>query len=289
MKRSILNRRWLGMGLASLVAAGASVAFGQTGIPYTTGIPTSWTRAILWTYDTGTSSYGGDGYPAGGLTSFTTTWSSADQSPKYNPSSFGYTGGVLGSGVLGPTAISGSAVATWTRGHPGGYNGTGWFNQWNQSPGLYNAFVFDYNAPTTEPLQSNGQLPTMTLWLQFGVGGNATVGNANNNGGTVPYQFTITADGNWHTAIIPSSLIQISDGSGNYTESTFNDMNLYWLHDLSLGMSGTMSANTTVSVELDNIGFAWVNSLPEPSSLALFGLGTLALGAVASYRRKLQK
>ena len=299
MKRSILNRRWLAGGLASLVVAGASVALGQSKIPYnstTTTLPTGWTRAILWTYETGISSWSGDGYAAGGLTSFTSTFSSSYQSPLYNPSTFGNNGGDLMSGLLGPTAISGSIAATWSRAHPG-YNGSGLFNTWNQNPGNYDAVVFDYKAPISTPLDSKGGLPTITVWLQYGTGTSATIGNNNNNGGTVPLQYAITADGQWHTAILFASLFQFNDGGGNFTQSTFNDFNLYWLHDFTFGVSDSnYSANTTVSIEFDNIGFAgglWppipppVPPGPEPSSLALFSVGALALGLVGSYRRKL--
>jgi len=192
------------------------------------------------------------------------------------------------SGVLGPTAISSTSGAYWARGHSG-YNGSGIFASAGQNPANYNAFVFDYNAPTSEPLDGNGQLPTFTVWFQFGVGTTATIANANNNGGTVPLQVPMIADGNWHTVVIPSIDFEISDGSGNYTEATFADQNLLYLHDMTLGISdgaypnSAYTANVTVSALIDNVGFAEV--VPEPASLALFGMGFAALGL--TIRRKL--
>lgn len=283
MKRSILNKRWLGIGMASSLLAGvASVALADPTV-YNSSLPAGWTQAMLWTFDASYDGWGGDAYLPGGLSAFApNAWSAAQQSPQYNPSFFG-TGGVNMSGALGPTAAGPTTAATWSRGHPG-YNGSGIFNAAGQDPANYNAFVFDYNVSANTPLDGNGQLPTFTVWFQFGVGTDATTGNPNNNGGTVPLQVAMTADGNWHTMVIPSIDFQISDGSGNYTEPTFADQNLRWLHDMTIGVSdSSYAANVTINSLIDNVGFAEV--VPEPASVALLGMGLAALGLTV--RRKL--
>ena len=244
-------------------------------------MPTGWSQAILWTFDSSTAGWGADGYAAGGLSGFAPV-TNATQSPIYNPSLFG-TGSANFSGLLGPTAANSTTAATWSRAHPG-YNATGWFTVWGQDPATYNAIVFDYNMPANTPTDSKGGLPTFTVWLQFGAG--ASNPNANNSGGSVPFQYTGIADGQWHTGVIMANQLTVNnnDGLGNVTEGNTFTENLLYLHDFTIGMSdGNYTANTTVSADIDNLGFATI--VPEPASLAMLGMGFAALGLTV--RRKL--
>jgi PEP-CTERM motif len=263
MKRTSLKLRWLGAGLASLAMAGATVAYADptaySSAAFKAAYP-GYANGLLWTFNSGPGADSFGASSGGDHSAFNLTWSSGAQSTVsgFAPGSIS-NGGVTGTGLLGSTANGGTAAWSWSRAD--NYYGSPWGDD-----RVYNAFTIDYNMPADTPLDTAGGIPKMDLWFQWGV-----TGPADNNGGTVPYLATIVADGNWHTLIIPVTTL----------DPTWNT-DTQWPHRVSFGLNDpNYTGSVSVSAMIDNVGFL---QIPEPATMALFGLGALAL--INAYRRK---
>lgn len=240
------------MGLVCSVVASASVALADPTV-YNSGLPAGWSSADMWTFDSDTG-----GFHTTDPLAF--TWSASAQSPLYSPSNNPFSnGGVQASGTLGPSA-------NWIRSQ--------YYSTINATP--YNAFVIDYDMPSTTPLDANGNLPTLTLWFQWDESP-----TDNNSGNNVPLNVSLTADGAWHTLVVPASDFDLGGYYGDAHDATFDQWNS--LHSITVGLSGDYTSDTTVGAMFDNVGFADV--VPEPASLALFGMSFAAFGLTV--RRKL--
>jgi hypothetical protein len=240
----------LKIGLASLLAAiGAVSSFGGSP-PNQFGSGAS--QELLYTFDTGTQGYSAEGSPG-----MAVTYSAAYQSPLSNPS--GVAGGILGTATLGP-----GSTGNWQRADSYIYPPPG------VNVSQYTEFTFDYMMPTTEPLDSSGNAPSIVIWWQWG-----STASGDNGDDNVPYWYTATvADGNWHTVTLtPAQLDPAgSPGVGTANGTSFN--NLVYLNAPTIGLGdSSYAAATAVSVNLDNEG--WIDPVPEPATLALCGIGGL--------------
>jgi hypothetical protein len=209
--------------------------------------------------------WGANSYPSGGRYGAAASW--------------GATAGLNGTGGLITTGLMGGTM-NWL--------GSSEYQQPSGPQNVYNAtaLTFDVRLDPNSAVDNKGGLGALRVFTQYAT----TPTRTDNNGYSQVWVFgdgsvgtgestSIFTPGNWVHVSIPASLL---GGSGSATD--------YWdvLNLICIGGDETYIGGETFTtpgnlvLDIDNVGFT---SVPEPSSLLLGGLGTLAFALVGACRR----